>query len=475
MALNILCLDDDEGVLISIRSILNAHSHYHIKTTKTWEQASLVLETESIDVMLLDVNLGKGKETGLDLLPRIKHKYPDMDVMIVTGERDGALFKQALTNGATDYYSKPIQSDLALSIQKLEFRRETEKRCEALYGEVSKQYIHGHKEFVGHSPAFLKVLEKAARLKGTAASVLIEAETGAGKELLAKYIYGLEEAPKRPFIVVNCATLPENLIESELFGHEKGSFTGAIRRQIGKFQLADGGDIFLDEINSLRLDLQAKLLRVIQEKMVYPVGSKEPVKADCRVIAATNENLKKLCAAGSFREDLYHRLNVIKLILPPLRERTEDIPLLIDYFIRKYDTPARGKKISAVAMRYLLNYSWPGNIRELENQICSMVLLSRGKVMNVDDLPEHILVKGAPEAVTNTLKFLEKVIGGEADLFQLRIEDFTKVMRYEYVKRTIERNDGCVTDAAQKMGVGRTWLYKVIREARTIKRGDNGR
>lgn len=466
MAVNILCLDDDEGVLVSIRAILHAYSNYHIRTVQTWEQASLILETEPIDIMLLDVNLGRGRESGVDLLPRIKHMYPLTDVLIVTGERDEDLFSKALRQGATDYYSKPVQGDLGLAVKKLEIKREKEQKHEALYNEVSRQYLHADKEFVGRTPSFLKILENAARLKGKSASVLIEAETGTGKELLAKHIHGLEKDSKRPFIVVNCTTLPENLVESELFGHEKGSFTGAESKKIGKFQLAHGGDVFLDEINSLRLDLQAKLLRVIQEKMVYPIGSKYPVEADCRIIAATNENLRKLVDAGRFREDLYHRLNVIRLTIPPLRERQEDIPLLIDYFIRKYDKPQKGKKISAAAMRYLMNYDWPGNVRELENQIHSLVVLSTGKVMDVDDLPEHIINRRVHPAITSTLKALEENLGTEEDLFNLKINDYTKVMRYQYMRRAIESHGGDIKRTSKALGMSRSSIYNILNEVK---------
>lgn len=466
MSANILCLDDDDGVLVSIRAILHNRSGYSIKTAQNWERAALILETEPIDMMLLDVNLGRGNQSGIDLLPIIKKKYPNLDIIIVTGERDGELFTTALKRGAADYYTKPIQSDLLLAVRKLEIKRENEQKCEALYSEVSNHYVLGEKEFIGRAPIFLKILEKAARLKGKQASVLIEAETGTGKELLAKHIHNLEQNSKRPFIIVNCATLPENLIESELLGHEKGSFTGAISKKIGKFQLAHGGDIFLDEINSLRHDLQAKLLRVLQDKIVYPIGSKTPVDADCRIIAATNENLKKLVDAGRFREDLYHRLNVVKLILPPLRDRKEDIPLLVDYFIHKYDRPHKNKKISAAAMKYLMNYDWPGNVRELENQIHSLVVLTSNKVMDVNDLPEHIINRKVHPAITESIKVLEKSLGSQHDLFNLKIDEYTKIMRYQYVRHAIEKNGGCVKQASKALGMARSSLYNIINEVK---------
>lgn len=464
MALKILCLDDDPGVILSIETQLGSQSDYHLRTATTWEQAKLILETEPQDILLLDVNLGKGKKSGLDLLPEVKDICPGIDIIIVTGERDSDLFVRAIRSGAADYYQKPVQKDLLVSIQKLELKREKDLCCYALFNELTSGFSEAN--FTGRAPAFLDVIDKAKRLKGRDTSVLIQAETGTGKELLARFIHGLEENPQRPFIVINCATLNENLIESELFGHEKGAFTGAINKKIGKFHLANGGDVFLDEINSLRPDFQAKLLRVLQDKIIYPIGSRSPVSADFRVIAATNENLLKLVNEGRFREDLYHRLNVISLTLPPLRERKEDIPLLVDHFISKYDHRHKKKTITSIAMKHLMNYDWPGNVRELENLIHSMVVLSKSDVMDIESLPDHLINQGVHPAVLSSIKALELRFEKDEDLLSLPLEDFTKIMRKQYVQRAVKANKGNIKDTAMKLGMSRTTVYNLLNEGK---------
>lgn len=462
MTANILCLDDEKDVLLSIRVILKEEPSYYTHCTSTWEDAQLILETESIDLLLLDYNLGKGKPTGLELIPKIKHKFPNVDIILVTGERDPKLFKQALELGAADYFQKPAGGDLLLAVQKLERKRDKDHRCSALFQEISK--TNKRMDFIGRSPEFLKVIEKAACMKGQTASVLIEAETGTGKELLAKHIHGLEGDPKRPFIAIDCGALAKGVVESELFGHEKGSFTGAQFRQMGKFQLAHGGDIFLDEINSLEPDIQAKLLRVLQEKVVFRVGSKHSEPADFRVIAASNEDLKKLVAQGRFREDLYHRLNVVRFVLPPLRKRREDIPLLVDHFIAKHDKSGT-KRISATAMRFFMNYEWPGNIRELENLVHQMVILSKKECMDVENLPEHIINVRVHPAILKTIKAVEENLDVDDDLFSLKMHDFVKIMRVQYIQRAVKQHSGNLTQAAKKLGLTRQTIYQILKEA----------
>lgn len=459
MTANILCLDDEKDVLVSIRVVLSARSSNYTQIASTWEDAQLILETDPIDILLLDVNLGQGKPTGLELIPKIKHQFPNVDIILVTGERDPQLFRKALELGAADYYQKPIDSDLLLSVQKLEKKREKDHRCSALFKELSQ--TGAKMDFIGRSPEFLKVVESAACLKGETASVLIQAETGTGKELLAKYIYGLENDPKRPFIAINCGALAKGIVESELFGHEKGSFTGAFNQQMGKFQLAHGGDIFLDEVNSLELDIQAKLLRVLSEKLVYRIGSKHAEPADFRVIAATNEDLTKLIQQGRFREDLYHRLNVVNLVLPPLRKRREDIPLLVDHFIGKFDRTGE-KRISAAAMRFLMDYEWPGNIRELENLIHSMVVLSKKNCMDVENLPEHIINVRVHPTILKTIKALEENLDVDQDLFSLKMDDFLKILRVKYVQKAVKQHSGKISRVAESLGMSRQSIYNIL-------------
>ncbi len=459
MTLNILCLDDDEDVRFATRLLLKQQPHYHAQFASDWDSAKLILDTDTIDILLLDVNLGDKSKSGIQLLPELKKNYPHLDIIIVTGERDPALIIRAIRAGAADYYQKPVQKDLIVCIQKVEWKRDKQQHCDALIQELSA--AKEKKEFIGNSPAFLKVMEMAARLKNQTASVLIEAETGTGKELLAKHIHNIEGDPRRPFIVINCATLPENLVESELFGHEKGAFTGAVDKKIGKFQLAGGGDIFLDEINSLNLNLQAKLLRVLQEKIIYPIGGRTPVEANFRVIAATNETLKKLVEKGLFREDLYHRLNVVRLALPALKDRREDIPLLVEHFISKHCGKNK-KTISPAVMRHLTDYDWPGNVRELENIIHSMVVLTSRSVISVEDLPEYIANHSSHPAVVNAIKAFDLRYDNDADLLQLNMKDFQKIMQIHFVKRVIKSHAGNIKETAKTLGMARQSVYSLL-------------
>lgn len=464
MSLNVLCLDDDNGVLVSAKAILKTQPDCYTQIASTWEQARLILEADPIDILLLDVNLGEGKPTGLDLLPQIKKKYPSMDVVIVTGEREPKLFEKAMNLGAADYYPKPVQLELALVVRKLAEKRDKQLRCNALVKELSS--TSSQKELIGRTPAFLNSIETAKKLKGRDASVLIEAETGTGKELLAKFVHDLEGDPYRPFIVVNCATLNENLVESELFGHEKGSFTGALDKSIGKFQLAHGGDIFLDEINSLNPSLQGKLLRVLQEKKVHPVGGKFPIEINFRVIAATNENLKKLVESGRFREDLYHRLNVVRLTIPPLRKRREDIPLLVEYFLRKFEKGFKRKTINSRAMSSLMDYDWPGNIRELENQIHSLVILSSRDTIDIVDLQQHIINQRIRSFVEKSANKSKLNVDQPSEVFDLGIKDFKKMMRLQYIRTAIQRHNGNIKQTAETLGISRRAIYDVLQEGK---------
>lgn len=463
MTLNILCLDDDDGVRLSTKILLKTMPHYHAQFAPDWESAKLILDTDAIDILLLDVNLGDVDRSGVQLLPEIKKNYPDIDVIIVTGERDSSLIIRAIRAGAADYYQKPVQKDLIVCIQKIEWKRDNDSHRTALVQELAA--LQSSKDFIGTSPVFLKVIETATRLKNQDASVLIEAETGTGKELLAKYIHDIEEDSRRPFIVINCATLPENLVESELFGHEKGAFTGAIDKKMGRFQLANGGDVFLDEINSLNLNLQAKLLRVLQEKIIYPVGSKRPIEANFRIIAATNENLKRLVEKGLFREDLYHRLNVVKLTIPLLKERREDIPLLINHFIRKH-SPKKTKTVSKVAMRHLMAYDWPGNVRELENIIHSLVVLTKDEVIDVNDLPDCVTDHRVHPAIINAMKAFDLQFDDDADFKKLKLREFQKMMQVHFLKLTIKSHQGNIQQAAKSLGVSRQSIYKLLSQAK---------
>ncbi len=385
----LLCIDDDSSFLIWLQSELNA---YPIDHAASLDAALLILEDESVDFILLDIGLGN--ENGLDGIARIKKINRHIPIIMVTGYTDSAYIVEAIKRGACDYISKPFKPiDLIARIEKnKQAAFESEKHdaiCEALFSNVDAHAI------IGNSPLFTSVLKTARKLKGYHhANILIQGESGTGKELIARYIHGLEANPRRPFIVVNCAAIPEHLAESELFGHEKGAFTGAIQKKIGKFMLADGGDIFLDEIGCLSGSAQSKLLRVLQEREFCAVGSNQMQQSNFRVIAATNDNLMTKITDGLFRLDLYHRLCTVNLSVPALRDRPGDIPLLANYFLEKHSQLHGKKKLSHAAIQKLQIYDWPGNARELENAIHHAYIVNNGDVIDPTSLPMPDVVAG---------------------------------------------------------------------------------
>lgn len=307
--------------------------------------------------------------------------------------------------------------------------------------------------FIGTSSLLKKVLGHAGRLAGSNANVLIQGESGTGKELLARYLHHLEAELDRPFVALNCAAIPDNLIESEFFGHEAGAFTGADKRKIGRVEMADGGDLFLDEINSLKPELQAKLLRMIQEQEFYRVGATEPTQVQFRVIAAANSKLDELVQEGKFRQDLYYRLRVVSLELPALRERIEDIPILSEHFLKKYSPPA--KRIASDAMAVLKRYSWPGNVRELQNLMRSVSLLSRSDIITVDDLPRW--VRDVKQATT--VSSAESHRGWCVWPKENRLKDVLDQIESEYIQHVIDDQNGNVSAAAKVLGISRSNLY----------------
>lgn len=310
--------------------------------------------------------------------------------------------------------------------------------------------------FLGKSEAFLKVLESASKLKGLESPVLITGESGTGKELLAHFIHHQEEDKNRPFVAVNCSAIPETLIESELFGHEKGAFTGAIARKTGYFEQANGGDIFLDEIGTLKPDMQVKLLRVLQNKKVRRVGGEE-VQLHFRVIAATNENLEERVKEGKFRIDLFHRLSVVPLEMPPLRERREDIAILADFFIKKHKSKNREARMSLEAFEMLEKYPWPGNIRELENLVQRLLILSEGNVFTETDI-QGVLEDGEPSYVTKGFKKT-----GEP------LKQYLNISEKEVISDTLRKKKWNISAAAKDLKVSRTTLYKKIKDYHLCK------
>ncbi len=421
------------------------------------ESAYDIFKSNTVDLVITDVKL-PGR-TGLELLQQIREIDSDVPVIVITafGTIDNAV--EAMKLGAFDYISKPVsleeldvKIDRALSLRQLTVERQRlQWENEYLREEAHSPFA----EIVGQSPPMQSVFELVEKVAPAKTPVLILGESGTGKELIARAIHTHSTREGKPFIKVNCAALSENILESELFGHEKGAFTGAIRRKPGRFEIAADGTIFLDEIGEISPNLQVKLLRVLQEREFERVGGIETIKMEARLLAATNQNLENLVRAKTFREDLYYRLNVVSLQLPPLRERGEDIPMLVRHFISKYRDES-GKQIEGIngeAMKHLMMYPWPGNIRELENAIERAIVLTDSSQIALDDFTPNIIQAGAgAESGTGT-----SVDSGSNGLSE-RIESYEKHL----IQNALIAASGNMSQAAVELGIKRTTLrYKM--------------
>ena len=384
----ILLVDDDD----SLRRVLEVQLQqmgYRVNTAKNGEAALAQLRDSPHDLILTDLRMPG--VSGLDLLKNIRAAHPETVVIMLTayGSVDTAV--EAMRAGAYDYLTKPVhQEELALIIKRALDHLRLLEEVRSLRSSLDQKY--GFENIIGRSDALLSVLDMAARAAQTGSTVLIQGETGTGKELLAKAIHFNSPRHENPFVTINCGTIPKELLESELFGHQKGSFTGAVANKKGKVELADGGTLFLDEIGEMPLELQVKLLRVIQHGELEKVGATEPTRVDVRILAATHRNLHALIEDGVLREDLYYRLAVIPITLPPLRERTEDIPELTQHFFDRCKQKHNRAELflPAALLPYFSQYRWPGNIRELENVLERAVVLSRENEITIRDLPEFL-------------------------------------------------------------------------------------
>ncbi|MEW6264166.1 MAG: sigma-54 dependent transcriptional regulator [Thermodesulfobacteriota bacterium] len=412
------------------------------------------LRENNFDLIISDVRMPR--LDGLELLRMVKKTWPHLPVVLVTGygSIEGAV--QAMREGAFDYFLKPFSMDLI---------EETVRR--AFHGLDRRQNPGyetdppGERAIITEDPVMKRLLNMSAGVAGSKATVLLQGESGTGKELFARFIHSCSDRAQGPFVAVNCASLPEGLLESELFGHEKGSFTGAVSRKIGKFELADQGTILLDEVSEMDLSLQAKLLRVLQEGEVDRVGGKAPTRIDVRVIATTNRHLKSWVIEGRFRQDLYYRLNVIPLTIPPLRSRRGDIPLLADYFLKKYSDQGRLEKktLTQGALNRLLDHDWPGNVRELENIMARGVLLSSGSKVDSSDLFLEDLPGEAPLETIETQSVAASSNNGRpATLMTIR------EMEKGLIQQALIKTDGNRTHAARILGISVRTLRNKLAE-----------
>jgi len=441
----ILVVDDDPGVRESFRLILE--DHYEVVDVPDGPQALDVLRASQVDLVLLDIRLPE--MDGIEVLERIKALDESLEVILVTAVKTVRTAVAAMKLGAFDYLTKPFEEDelLALCTRALE-KRSLVREVAFLRGELAR--THDFDEIVGTHAAMQKLYRLVAQVARTTATVLITGESGTGKELIARAVHRQGPRCDRPFVPVNPAAIAETLIESELFGHEKGAFTGAYQRKLGKLELAQGGTLFLDEIGTLKAELQAKLLRVLQEREIERVGGTRAIKIDVRVIAATNVDLKQAVARGAFREDLYYRLNVVPIEVPPLRERIEDLPLLVEHFVRHYGQQfgKRVQGLSPEALGALAEYRWPGNVREVQNVVERCVVLAEGPVIGLNDLPLDVLLPDHRIRVRRAER--------------LPLKDATQEFERQIVLRVLERVSGNQSEAARILGIHRNSLKRLL-------------
>ena len=448
----ILVVDDEKNYLLVLSAVLEEEG-YEVLTALGGHEALEIQKSSDLDLILSDMKMPT--MDGIELLENIKALDPDLPVIMMTahGTIDKAV--EAMQKGAYSYILKPFDNErLTIYVKKAVAMFQVVKENRRLRETVESQYRFGN--FIGKSKPIRDVFEMIRKVAPSNATVLIEGESGTGKELVAKSIHFNSPRRNRPFIAVNCSALAESLLESELFGHEKGAFTGAVARKKGRFELADSGTLFLDEIGELSQNLQVKLLRVLQEKTFELVGGTRPITADIRVIAATNKILKEEMISGRFREDLFYRLNVVRIVLPPLKQRKEDILLLVNHFIekfapeRKVDVPVKG--VDQEVDRLFFDYSWPGNVRELENLIEQVMILCPNDTIRVSDLPMDFI-----DNAQNALHL--EGIPSDATLY-----DTLATIEKAMIERALKMADNVQAHAAAMLGIGKSGLNQKIKK-----------
>ncbi|MDH5560387.1 MAG: sigma-54 dependent transcriptional regulator [Deltaproteobacteria bacterium] len=453
MAEKILIVDDESSILTALKEILQDEG-FIIKTASNAEIAKqILLEDEGFNIHVSLIDIWMPGIDGLELLEWIKSEFPDHCVIIMTGHGSIETAVKATKKGAYDFIEKPLSLEkILLTVQHA--LREVNLRRENLELKNSQRLADHH--IIGESQAIKTVMEQIELAAPTDGWVLINGENGTGKELVARQIHEKSLRNSKPFIELNCAAIPEELIESELFGHERGSFTGAVSKKIGKFDQANGGTLFLDEIGDMSLKTQAKILRVLQEQRFERVGGTKMFEVDVRIIAASNKNLQEEITAGHFREDLFYRLNVIPIEIPPLKDRTEDIPLLIRHFFSQYSnhSSASEKTISKQALKCLMDYHWPGNVRELKNIVERMIIMVKDLEIQLAHVPpvirmsnsELIEVKNFPESLKEAKESFEK----------------------QFVESVLRKNHWNISKTADMIQVERSNLHKKIKQFEII-------
>ncbi|HIE49012.1 MAG TPA: nitrogen regulation protein NR(I) [Gammaproteobacteria bacterium] len=451
---NIWVVDDDE----SIRWVLEKGLTERGITVQTFDSANKViekLETENPQLILTDIRM-PGK-SGIDLLDKVKELRPEIPVIVMTAHSDLESAVESYEHGAWEYLPKPFDIEEAISMV---------QRATAIDSNKDEEFSESEAEVIGEAPAMQEVFRAIGKLSNSNSTVLLIGKSGTGKELVAKALYQHSPRKDKPFIALNMADIPKELLEAELFGHEKGAFTGADEKRIGRFEQADDGTLFLDEIGDMQLETQTRLLRVLSNGEFYRVGGREPIKVNVRIITATHQNIEDLVKEGLFREDLFHRLNVIKISLPNLNERKEDIPLLVKHFFHKSSEELKEEKkyLSEEVENYFTTLNWPGNVRQLENTCRWLTVMSPTREVKLEDLPDELKLENI-EKLNDWTKVLQSwsesyLAKGKTDLLEEAIPEFEKTL----IKVALNKTMGRKKEAADLLGWGRNTLTRKIKD-----------
>ncbi len=470
----ILIVDDEANYHLPIKTLFE-HKGYAAISAYSGNEAWKIMTDRPVDLVLSDMNMPDGN--GFELLARIKKNKPEIPVIMLTAFGTVEMAVEAMKLGAVDYLTKPCSNDeLLVKVDKaLELSRLGRQNNE-LRAALSQRYSFG--SLIGKSKPMQELYSLMEKVAPTKANVLITGESGTGKELVAQALHYNSPRASGPFVAVNCSALAPTLLESELFGHEKGAFTDARQSRAGRFEAANGGSLLLDEVGEMDLGLQVKLLRVLQERRFERVGGNQPIAVDVRLITATNRDLKKQVDAGHFREDLFYRLNVVHLELPPLRERLEDLPLLVEHFLKMYSEGGKAKSLSRQALQAMYEYQWPGNVRELANAVERALVLASGPEINLEDLPKDISQPAAksqtsppprPKPASEQLEPSSGSEGSDAWLTALMsllstsisLDESVSALEEALIRRSLERHGGVQSQAAQSLGLKSTvFKYK---------------
>lgn len=446
----ILIIDDEKNYLVVLEALLNPEGFETVTVDNAKEALTLIRESD-LDLVITDMKMPR--MGGMELLEESKKIKPDLPIIMMTAYGTIEMAVEAMKRHAYDYITKPFKNEeLKLTINKALKNYRLIKENRLLNEALSDRYRFGN--IIGKSAPMLKIYDLISKVAQSRASILVTGASGTGKELITKAIHYNSPRKDRPFISINCGALTETLLESELFGHEKGAFTGATAMKKGRFELADSGTLFLDEVGDMPQSLQVKLLRVLQEMEFERVGGTKSIKVDVRILSASNQDIKKDVAEGKFREDLFYRLNVIHIEVPPLRERSEDIRLLVNYFIKKYEKEEGKNEIalSPESWKALYNYSWPGNIRELENIIERAVVLNSGELIGLEDLPDYL--SGKQEEID-----IDRFIPSEAPL-QKTLEQ----IEANLIRRALNRCDNVQSHAAERIGITKSLIQHKMKK-----------